>query len=450
MQLPLIILFVLGYLAIALEEPLRVNKAAPALLAGALMWAAIALIGPAPWFISTPAYSAFASLHPLLSGSALYGGFLGHALAEHLVQASEILFFVMGAMVIVELIDAHRGFQLITERIGTRKPMALLVAVACITFVLSAMLDNLTSTIVMVSLLKKLIAKPSLRMYFVGMVVIAANAGGAWSPIGDITTTMLWIGGQITIGSMIAHLLLPSLVCLGVPLLVLGKRLGKQDLGPVPQLKDENQPALSASEQQIMFWLGLGALLFVPIFKGLTGLPPYMGMLLSLGLVWLVSELLHSSKDQSVRSRFSASAALQRIDTSAILFFLGILLCVGALQTYEVLQSIATFFDSTLRHPALIAFAIGISSAIIDNVPLVAAAIGMYPLASFPADSVFWHALAYSAGTGGSMLIIGSAAGVAAMSLEHISFLWYLRHIGWLAAIGYVAGMAVFLLMGAV
>lgn len=425
MTAALIVIFVLGYLAIALEHPLRVNKAASALITGVLCWTVYILNAPDSEVVN-------------------------HELLEHLGDIAGILFFLLGAMTIVELIDAHDGFHIITQRIRTTDKRKLLWLVSFITFFLSAVLDNLTTAIVMVSLMRKLIREKDTRLLFCGMIVIAANAGGAWSPIGDVTTTMLWIGGQITSVNIIGKVLLPSLVSLLVPLLVLGLSM-KGKLMPA-ETRDESSKDITntASERNVVFGTGILILLLVPVFKTVTHLPPFMGILLGLGIMWLVTEIIHSSKDVSDRNIFSVQYALRKIDTPSILFFLGILASVAALEATGILGGLAMQLDKQIGDERLIVGAIGILSSIVDNVPLVAAAMGMYPLEQYPTDHFFWEFLAYCAGTGGSILIIGSAAGVAAMGIEKIEFFWYLRRIAWLALIGYVAGALVFIAQSAV
>jgi NhaD family Na+/H+ antiporter len=417
------IIFVLGYAAIILEHPIRVNKAASALLTGALCWSAYALL-------STDQDA------------------VNHQLTEHLGELSGILFFLLGAMVIVELIDAHDGFELITTRIQTTNKKKLVWIVGFITFFLSAVLDNLTTTIVLVSLLRKLIADRQERLLFAGLVVIAANAGGAWSPIGDVTTTMLWIGGQITSMSIILQTFIPSLVCLVIPAFLISRQVqGEVKQRPEP-LAGKNDTH-SAAERNLVFWLGVGCLLMVPVFKTVTHLPPYMGILFGLGIMWICTEFIHSGKDEAEKGILSVNHALRKIDTPSVLFFLGILLSIAALQSTGVLADIASWMDKKIGNIAVITILIGLLSAIVDNVPLVAAAQGMYSLEQFPTGHYFWEFLAYCAGTGGSSLIIGSAAGVAAMGLEKIDFFWYLKRIGWLALVGYLAGAGVFLLQHA-
>lgn len=415
----LIIVFVLGYLAITLEHPLKIDKAASAMITGVLCW--------------TIYVTAATDYHDVV-----------HHLEAHLGEISGILFFLLGAMTIVELIDAHDGFEILTERIKTTNKRKLLWLVCFITFFLSAALDNLTTTIVMISLLRKLISDWNDRLFFAGMIVVAANAGGAWSPLGDVTTTMLWIGGQITVANIVAMLLVPSLVCLLAPLLFLSPRLSGNVVPP--KSVSTNGVITPMRERNTVFYLGLGCLLFVPIFKTLTHLPPFMGMLLGLGVMWVVTELIHSEKDEREKGTLSVLHALRKIDTPSILFFLGILMAVAALQSTGILTAVASWLDRTVQNTTAIVLIIGFLSAIVDNVPLVAAAQGMYSMEQYPVDHYFWEFLAYCAGTGGSALIIGSAAGVAAMGIENIRFGWYLRRITVWAVIGYLAGAAAYVL----
>lgn len=411
-----IIIFILGYLAIAFEHPLKINKTASALVTGVLVWTVYA--------ISTGSTSA-----------------LGH----HLASTSEILFFLLGAMTLVELVDAHQGFYFVSRLIKTEKVIKLLWIVGLITFFMSAVLDNLTTAIVMVTLLRKLISNKETRKYFVGIVVIAANAGGAWSPIGDVTTTMLWIGGQISALGIIQGLFLPSLLSLVVPLAVASFVLKKESIGKPAVLE-----ALSATDERdgkIMLFAGAGSLLGVPVFKTLTHLPPYMGILLALGLVWILSEILHSEKDEEAKKHLSVGYALTKIDTSSILFFLGILLAIGGLESFGYLHALSDQLAHYFGNQNLIITIIGLASAVVDNVPLVAATIGMYSLVDFPMDHEMWEYLAFCAGTGGSILIIGSAAGVAVMGMEKIKFGWYLKKIGFLALLGYFAGASLYILL---
>jgi NhaD family Na+/H+ antiporter len=422
MQTLLILIFVIGYLAIAFEHPIKINKTATALLTGVLCWTV---------------YIVFENNPDLVLGE----------LSHHLASVSEILFFLLGAMTIVELIDAHDGFKLITDRITSRNTVKLLWLICLITFFLSALLDNLTTAIVMVSILRKLIKNEESRKFFAGVVIIAANAGGAWSPLGDVTTTMLWIGGQITPINIMKSLLIPSLISLIIPLIYLTFKLkgSANQADNIEEMRDES--GIKTNHSMIMLLTGIGTLIFVPIFKTVTHLPPYMGILLGLGIVWVVSEILHADKDEEERRPFTVSHALSKIDTSSILFFLGILVAIGALESTHLLSGLAQWMDKTVGNQDIIVVLIGLASAVIDNVPLVAASMGMYDLNTFPTDSKIWEFMAYCAGTGGSILIIGSAAGVAVMGMEKIDFIWYLRKISFTALIGYFAGVAAYLLI---
>ena len=413
----IVIIFIVGYLAIAFEHPIKINKAASALLTGVICWSTFALWGGDKDLIS-------------------------EELAHHLSDIAGILFFLLGAMVIVELIDAHDGFEVITQKIKTTSKQKLVWIIGILTFFLSAVLDNLTTTIVMVSLLRKLIPSHKDRLMFAGLIVISANAGGAWSPIGDVTTTMLWIGNQVTTANIIIKTIVPSLVCFFVPALFISLKM-KGNFEPLEQQKSLHSTPF---ERKTVFIIGISCLLFVPIFKTITHLPPYMGIVFGLGLMWLLTEMVHSGKDEREKGIFSVNHALRKIDTPSILFFLGILLAVSALQSTGVLSSISAYLDKSIGNISIITIIIGFLSAIVDNVPLVAAAQGMYNLEQYPTDHFFWEFLAYCSGTGGSILIIGSAAGIAAMGIERIQFGWYLKHISWLAFIGYLTGAAVFLL----
>jgi Na+/H+ antiporter NhaD/arsenite permease-like protein len=411
-----ILIFIAGYLAIAFEHPLKVNKTASALVTGVLVW----------------------MMYAISTGSTI-------ELGQHLASTSEILFFLLGAMTLVELVDAHNGFYFVSRLIKTDKVIKLLWIVGLITFFMSAVLDNLTTAIVMVTLLRKLISNKETRKYFVGIVVIAANAGGAWSPIGDVTTTMLWIGGQISALGIIQGMFLPALLSLIVPLSVASFVLRGESIGQ-PLVAE----TLSPTEQRdgkIMLLAGAGSLLGVPVFKSLTHLPPYMGILLALGLVWILSEILHSEKDEEAKKHLSVGYALTKIDTSSILFFLGILLAIGGLESFGYLHALSDQLATTFGNQNLIVTIIGLASSVVDNVPLVAATMGMYSLTDFPMDHEMWEYLAFCAGTGGSILIIGSAAGVAVMGMEKIEFGWYLKKIGFLALLGYFAGAGLYLLL---
>lgn len=415
-------IFCLGYLAITLEQTLRIDKTALALLTGVLCWC---IAAP---FAGTPDTATL-------------------SLEHHLSDIAAILFFLLGAMTIVELVDSYDGFSLITRRIRADNLVSLLWIISFFAFFLSAVLDNLTTAILMVSLLRKLVREQAQRLLFAGVVIIAANAGGAWSPMGDVTTTMLWIGGQITTQSILKTVFLPSLICVLVPLAWLSWRLRGQTV-MLPDAQTRNGDDTLATERQrlIIFLTGMGGLLFVPVFKTLTHLPPFMGMLLSLSVLWIVSECLQPDKDQAMDSPLHIVAVLKRIDTPSILFFLGILLAVAALQSTGLLQLAAQALNHSIGNTYAIVFVIGLLSAVVDNVPLVAAAMGMYNLELFPTDDRLWTFLAYAAGTGGSCLIIGSAAGVAVMGMERIGFVWYLRNMSALALAGYCAGAAVYLL----
>lgn len=416
----IIIIFILGYIAIAVEHPIKINKTASALLTGVLCWTIYSILGSDKHLIS-------------------------EQLTEHLGELSGILFFLMGAMTIVELIDAHDGFDVITTNITTSNKRKLLWIICFITFILSALLDNLTTAIVMVSLLRKLIEDRKDRLFFIGMVVIAANAGGAWSPIGDVTTTMLWIGGQVTASNIIVKLIVPSLVCLIVPLIIVSLKLKGRITTPALTV-NKTGTQLSKNERNIIFFTGIGGLVFVPIFKTITHLPPFMGVLFALGILWIVTEVIHSKKDEEEKDALSVVHALQKIDVPSILFFLGILVAIAALQSTGQLSALAQIMNEKIGNLNIIVPAIGLLSAIVDNVPLVAASMGMYDISIYPPDSYLWEFIAYCAGTGGSILIIGSAAGVAAMGMERIDFMWYLKKISWLAAIGYFAGALCYML----
>ncbi len=414
------IIFIIGYAAIALEHPIKINKTASALLVGTVCWTVYALT-------STESHA------------------IQEHLSHHLASIAEILFFLLGAMTIVELIDAHQGFKIITDQISSKKSVTLLWTISLLAFFLSSVLDNLTTAIVMVSLLRKIISDAEQRKFFAGIVIIAANAGGAWSPIGDVTTTMLWIGGQITAVNIMKGLFIPSLVSLVVPLVYLSYKMRGQIIES-KAVEENDFIETTAKERNTMFFVGLGTLLFVPIFKTITHLPPYMGMMLGLGVVWVVGEILHSAKDEEERKPFTASYALSRIDSSSILFFLGILLAIGCLEATGLLQNLAMSMNDTFGNQDLIILLTGLASSVVDNVPLVAATMGMYDLSSFPTDHKIWEFLAYCAGTGGSILIIGSAAGVAVMGMEKIDFLWYLKRISLLALLGYFAGAGIYIL----
>jgi Na+/H+ antiporter NhaD/arsenite permease-like protein len=414
----ILFIFITGYIAIAFEQSLKVNKAASALITGVLCW----------------------TIYILHSNEV-------HAVSEELVhgfgEIASILFFLLGAMTIVELIDSHNGFEIITQKISTTSKSRLLFIIAIITFFLSSLLDNLTTAIVMTSLCAKLLSDKEDRLWFAGIIIIAANLGGAWSPLGDVTTTMLWIGGQITPPKIIYNLLLPCLLACVIPVLIVAKRFKEKTFVTLPV----NQSTIREKrEGKIILIAGLGFLLFVPLFKSLTHLPPFMGMLLALGLMWVITTIIHKNKDADYKEKFTVARALQKIDTPSILFFLGILLAVAALQSTGMLKTMATLLSTTFKNDYIIGTVLGLLSSVVDNVPLVAAAQGMYDLNTYPTDHPFWEFLALTTGSGGSAIIIGSAAGVAVMGIEQISFMWYLKKISWIALIAFAVGIGVFLL----
>jgi len=409
------IVFVLGYLAIIFEHNIRVNKTASALLMAVLSWMFLFLNAPNP-----------------------------HALGEKVNDVSQIIFFLLGAMTLVEVIDVHKGFTVITDMIQTSSKRKLLWIMGLTTFFLSAILDNLTTTIVMISLLRKLVPDNKERMILGAMVVIAANAGGAWTPIGDVTTTMLWINENITTLNIMKALFIPSMASFVIALILLGWNLK----GIYPNAvrlahKEEVEPG-----SRIVFYCGISALVFVPIFKALTGLPPFMGILIALGVLWMITDIIHAPHE--TRQHLRLPQILTRIDTSGVLFFLGILLCISALDVAGLLDELAHFLDHTIGNLSVIVTLIGIISAIIDNVPLVAAGMGMYDMQTHPPDSYLWQMLAYCAGTGGSILVIGSAAGVAFMGLEKVNFIWYVKKVSLIALVSYLGGVGVFMLQKAI
>lgn len=416
----IVTVFVIGYIAIAMEHSLHVNKTAPALIAGVLTWAI---------------YSYFTPDKALLNIELL----------EHMGDISSILFFLFGAMTIVELIDAHDGFELVTDKIQQTQKKKLIWTISLLTFFLSAILDNLTTTIVMVSLLRKLIADKKDRLRFIGMVVIAANAGGVWTPIGDVTTTMLWIGGQISSADTIMYLFLPAIATVLIPTGILSFRMS----GTVKrshQLEKESKYTPNKKQKRNMLVLGVLTLISVPAFKYFTHLPPFMGMLLGVGVLWVYTDYLHRKSNPNDVKKVSLIGAMHRVDMSSILFFLGILLAVAALEVSHVLVNVSLWLETAIGNQRLIVMAIGVLSSIVDNVPLVAAAQGMYDIAQYPMNDQLWQFLAYCAGTGGSILIIGSAAGVAAMGMEKIDFFWYVKNISLLALLGFLAGAGVYIL----
>jgi len=423
MIIALVFIFIIGYLLITLEHAIHINKSAIALITAVLCWT-ILVLNPA---------SKDASLD---------------SLSHHLSSIAEIVFFLLGAMTIVELIDAHDGFQNITEKIKTTNKTKFVWTIALVTFFLSAVLDNLTSTIVMMSIINKLVKDKTVKWHLLGLVIISSNAGGAWSPIGDVTTTMLWIGHQMTPLNIIKETFLASLTCMVIPTLIINYRIKGNIL-----LVDEvpiNQNVISSSfDRNLVFFIGVSCLLFVPFFKVITALPPYMGMLCSLGIMWVLTELMHHKNVTDEKGSLSVSHALRKIDTPSILFFLGILMSIAALEQVGLLTRLAAFFDHEFSDIKIIAIVIGLLSSVVDNVPMVAALQSMYSLDMYPTDHYFWEFLAYTAGTGGSVLIIGSAAGVAVMGIEKIDFFWYLKNISWIALIGFITGALVFILENA-
>lgn len=416
----LIVCFALGYVCIALEHVVRIDKAASALLTGTILWV----------LLSAP-----------ISGLPAEG--VQESLLHHLGDISSILFFLLAAMAIVELIDTHHGFDIITRKINSANPVRLLWTISIITFLLSSILDNLTTVIVIGTLLRKMISDRQMLFYFGGMAIIAANTGGAFSPIGDVTTIMLWVSGKISATAVLKMIILPSIVCLLIPLVMISfklRKMARQGTGS----KEEITTSVSRSEQILVLITGIIALVSVPVFKTLTHLPPFLGILFSLGAMWTLTELLHARKEESHKNHLKVAAVLKKVDSGSILFFLGILLAVAALQYSGSLTAMAHWMDKSIGDIYAINTLIGAISAVVDNVPLVAASIGMYGSDVFPLDHDFWLFLSYTAGTGGSMLIIGSAAGVAIMGILKIDFFWYFRHISLPALAGYAGGVLVY------
>ena len=413
MELLIIVIFVIGYACIALEHPLKINKTATALLLGVLVWTILAL------------------------SHALPGNIISAELVENLGETAEIVFFLLGAMTIVTLIEDYQGFRVITDKITTSNKKKLLWVLSILTFFLSALLDNMTTAIVMIALLRKLIADRKERWLYAGMVILAANAGGAWSPIGDVTTIMLWIGGQVTTVNIIVKTLIASFVCMVVPVLVVGATLKGDIERPQEEAAGLEVPA---HLRRLVLIMGIAALIFVPVFKTITHLPPYLGMLFGLGILWITTEIISRKYEKEGHKLPTAVSTLEHIDTPTILFFLGILMAVSCLKVVGILGHLAgglnTAFGTEVPGFFFIDLIIGVLSSIVDNVPLVAAVMGMYPIdpdtAIFATNHPFWEFLAYCAGTGGSLLIIGSAAGVAVMGMEKIDFIWYLKkYRGW-------------------
>lgn len=410
----IIIVFIAGYAAIIGEHKTGVNKTAVALITAVLCWVLVSV----GYFPQTDR-----AIGPLNA---------------HLADTSQVMIFLLGAMTIVELINSHNGFQLITRFITTRDKRTLLWQISLVTFFVSAVLDNLTTAIIMVLLLRRYIPEHKDRFLFAGMIIVAANAGGAWSPIGDVTTTMLWIDDRVSSGKLISTLLLPSLVSLIVPLLCFSRTLSREKLVPAAAVKPEHFP----TGTKRVFILGVAALVFVPVLRGLTGLPPYIGIILGLGLMWALTDLIHQE-----RHYLRVPHVLARIDISSVLFFLGILMAVASLETTGVLDHISRWLDARLGDKNIVVGMLGLLSAVIDNVPLTAAAMGMYPIDSYPLDAKIWPMVAYCAGTGGSLLIIGSAAGVVVMGMENIRFGAYMKKMTLPVLAGYFTGLLVLLLL---
>ncbi len=464
----MIVVFVIGYIAIAMEGPIKIDKAASALILGVIIW--VVYIYGLPDILNlgfSPSWKDFLKSSDLAEFKHKYQGvsMLGqmkyfitkHEIVDHVGDLSQILFFLLGAMTIVETVDQHEGFRIITDKINTTNRVKLLWTVAIITFFLSAVLDNMTTTIVMIALLRKLIADNKSRWFCASMVVIAANAGGAFSPIGDVTTIMLWIGGQVTALDIMGMVFLPSLVSLLIPLIVVSLYMKGEVVKP--EINSSDSYSSRPHERKIMLILGVGGLLFVPVFKEITDLPPFMGMLFSLGIMWVATEFIHKKDSEESRKKFTVVGILKRVDIPTILFYFGILSAVAALQSAGHLQLMAKYLDEHMHNIYLTNGVIGLLSSIVDNVPLTAAAMGMYPIMThtmvaatadpafmqhFVVNGAFWELLAFAAGTGGSILIIGSAAGVIAMALEKIDFIWYMKKIAWLALLGYFAGIVTY------
>jgi len=414
----LLIIAILGYLAVVFEAPLRINKTITAVITGALCWITIAFFQTTEGQIE-----------------------ITEKLMHYFGEISGLLIFLLGAMTIVEIIDLHKGFSVITHRIRTKSILKLLWIVGFVTFFLSSMLDNLATTIIMVTLLRKLMPKGEIRMILAGIVVIAANAGGAFSPIGDVTTTLLWIGGQVSAAGIVKVLFIPSLMVILVPLIIASYRMKgfavlRAQISMADAIREEKMRGSLS-----IFLAGIFGLLLVPVIKAFTGLPPFIGVLISLGLVSLVSIYYHRNKTQDEKDKYSIASALTKVDVSSILYFMGILLLVFALQEVHILAELATFLQNSLPNNDTMVVAIGVLSSIVDNGSLVAATQGMFSLSEFPMDNSMWEFIALCAGTGGSMLVIGSAAGIAIMEKEKVTFMWYLKKITPLAVAGYIAGI---------
>ena len=446
MTTTIVLVFIIGYLLIVFEHPLKLDKTVSALLTGSILWALLALGFHNG---SVEVIDSHGHLFNTTAGltEAVEEGFTA-TLLHHIGKIAEILIFLIGAMTIVEIIDLHRGFEVLKGMVSTKSKKKLLWITGILGFILSSIIDNLTATIVLITLLRKLIKDPKERIWYASLIITATNAGGAWSPIGDVTTTMLWIGKKVTSGGLIEWMVLPSIACFVVPFVIAS--FLPVFKGSIEHVSQEDLKTEKLLSSRLILWLGLGGIVFVPIFKTITHLPPYIGMMLALGVVWMVSEYVHPEEDFTHEKKhlYSAHRALSRIEISSILFFLGILMAVAALESNSIsgvgsLQYMAESLEKAIPSRDIVVILLGVLSAIIDNVPLVAASMGMF---TDPLDAKVWHFIAYTAGTGGSMLIIGSAAGVAAMGMEKIDFIWYFKKISWLAALGFLAGTAVFLI----
>ena len=419
MQIIVIVLFIIAYIGIIFEHVIHINKSAIAIVFGAICWTAIAMSSD--------------NLPVVIND-----------LQSHMIDIGALVFFLLGAMTIVELIDAHDGFQAVVEVIKTTNKTRLVWTIALVSFFLSAILDNLTTTIVMVSILNKLIEHKKTKWLLLGLIIIASNAGGAWSPIGDVTTTMLWIGGQITSWNIIQQTFLASFTCMAIPTLIINYKIDSTISISNIEYKNENFIQKKV-DRNIILITGICCFLLIPIFHQITHLPPFMGMLFCLGLMWILTGILHHRKSEAEKGVLSVNHALRKIDVPSILFFTGILLCVAALEVTGTLTAISVWMDYNIGNLYIINGGIGILSSVLDNIPLVAGIQNMYPLSTYPTDHYFWELLTFCAGTGGSCLIIGSAAGVVVMGLEKMSFIWYLKNISWIALIGFISGMGVFL-----
>ena len=463
----MVLVFLIGYFFIAIEHRVGIDKAAIALLTGGILWVLYILLSPLTvpnvfpvHFHEFVADNNGVNILPLIEQCRSY--IVDVHIIESLGEISETLFFLMGAMTIVELVDVHGGFYIITDRITTRNKKLLLILIAFITFFMSSILDNLTTSIVMVMMVRKIVPNYKERWVYGSMIIIAANSGGAWSPIGDVTTIMLWIKGKITTGPVISSLFIPGLISMVIPMLLATRMLKGELVETSRKAAGHISTILSEKERLILSAMGVLALVMVPVFKYLTHLPPFVGVLIGLSILWIYTEIIYSRKETTETLKHRVTRVLKRVDTATILFFLGILLAVNALQGTGVLNTMGAFLEERVHNVYLINITIGLLSAVVDNVPLVAVAMGMYPLAdasmiaaaadpafmqTFVQDGSFWLFLAYCAGVGGSLLIIGSAAGVVVMGIERITFNWYLKHFSLLALAGYLAGAGTFVLI---